>query len=209
MSTSENLTSKNKSSFLRNSRFDLFHEGKDVEALLRLVASIKEETPSNLSTLHVVATKLKSKMSKIIPRIIRPVRLELKEEDIGPLAPYIKDFMELELSTQRVYFAIFGDLFVFLARLREYIEQKEPDDNYDFLQSLNLSPELREHLRDLDRATRDMSLDIFEEWNEDALFFLECLLVEIVMDLLRIEIKFETTLEYTTFRNPMVLFFTL
>ena len=54
-----------------------------------------------------------------------------------------------------------------------------------------------------------MSLDIFEEWNEDALFFLECLLVEIVMDLLRIEIKFETTLEYTTFRNPMVLFFTL
>ncbi|WP_461117943.1 hypothetical protein, partial [Spirosoma jeollabukense] len=38
---------------------------------------------------------------------------------------------------------------------------------------------------------------------------IEALLVEVVMDLLRTEITFETTLEYTTFRNPMVVFFIL
>ena len=124
MSTDKNLTSKNKNSFFRNARFDIFHENKNVPRLLELIAPIDFDTPSKWSTLYAITTKLQSKISNLIPRLIRPVRLDLKNEEVDQFATFTKDFIELELSTQRGYFAVFGDLFVFLLRLLEYKEQE-------------------------------------------------------------------------------------
>ncbi|KIW21758.1 uncharacterized protein PV07_12813, partial [Cladophialophora immunda] len=209
ISSSKNLTSKNKSAFLRNSRFEIFHENKDVPLLLELITAINTETPSETSTLHTIITRLQSKISNLIPRLIRSVRLELKEEEVSHFTTFTKDFIELELTTQRGYFALFGDLFVFLVRLLEYKEREEPDGNYDYLQSIHLSTTLVDHLHDLQRGLYGLLLEIFEEHNEQSLQNLEALVVDIVMDLLRTEVKFETTLEYTTFRNPVILFLVL
>lgn len=208
MSTNENLTSKNTSSFLRNSRFNTFHEDKDIPSLLELIAPIKSNAESCFTILHSVAIKLQSKISALLPRIIRPVRLELKEEEHTQFTTFTKDFIELEVPTRRVYFAIFGDLFIFLLRLLEKIECEEPDQNYPYLEKLRLSL-LLEDLHRLRRITRTLTVEIFESYNEQSLFFLESTLVNIVMQLLRTEIRFETTLEYTTFYNPMILFFIL
>ena len=209
MSSSKNLTSKNKNAFLRNSRFDIFGLDKNVPLLMELVSPINSETPSQWSILHTIATKMQSKISDLIPHLIRPVRLELKEEELNTLATFTKDFIELEPSTRRTYFAIFGDLFVFLLRLLEYKELEEQDGNFDYIQKVKLSTDLTQHLYELRDVFQELSVEIFEDGMEDSLFNIEALLAEIVMDLLRIEIRFETMLEYTTFRNPMILFFTL
>jgi superfamily II DNA helicase RecQ len=135
--------------------------------------------------------------------------LELKEEETGQLATFAKDLIPLESGSQREYFATFGDLFVFILRLLEYQEQEEPDGNTDYMESLHSSPSLTSYVDELRSETYGLSSTVFDEGNEERLFDLECLLVNIVMALLQIENVFETTLEYTTFRNPMILFFVL
>jgi superfamily II DNA helicase RecQ len=209
MSNSKNLTSKNKNPFLRNSRFDIFYEDKDMEKLLELVHPVDRESESSWSVLYSITTKLQRKISNLIPRLIRPVRLELKEEEVAAFSTFTKDFIELEPSTQKAYFATFADLLVFRLRLLDYKDQEDPDGNYDYLQKLKLSTELIERLHEVRRFGRTVTSEILEDHNQDSLFFIECQVVEIVMELLRTEIQFETVLEYTTFWNPVVLFFIL
>ena len=69
--------------------------------------------------------------------------------------------------------------------------------------------EVQTQMDDLRHFLPELTPDIFDDAAKGTLAQVETLIINVVMGLLRTEIRFETTLEYTTFRNPVVLFFIL
>jgi hypothetical protein len=113
------------SSFLKNSRFNQFLEGKDIRELLLLVnlTPLTTEEQISIKYLEYITLDIANNTSNLIPNIIRSIRLDLKQEDLIDSFSFNKDFIELEKSSKGPYFKIFSNLLIFITRL--YLIRKD------------------------------------------------------------------------------------
>lgn len=213
------ISNKALSSFLKNSRFNLYLENKNIKDLLELIEPINNDSKFNI--INSITIKLAYKISSLIPNIIRSIRIDLKKDSILTSFLSTKDFIELESSTKKVYFKVFSDLLIFILRLylikHSYIESINKDyitKDIDFSIELEASIKLLIDLDLEDINTKDKGKGI-EDNNEDInskeITFkdIEQIIILIFNNLLKLPIKFTTLKEYTLFKNPIIIFFIL
>ena len=209
------IDNKGLSSFLKNSRFNLYFKDKNIKDLLVLIDPIKEEEKElNLNYLENITLDIAYNTSSLIPNIIRSIRLDIKEDIIIDSFSFNKDFIELESNTKKEYFKVFNNLILFIFRVyliknsliesntKEYILKE-----IDFPININnLSTKIIELLYLL----VDKEYTSIEEEKQDLLYKeIYNLIIDLFIELLEIPIKFSTLKEYTLFKNPIIVFFIL
>jgi superfamily II DNA helicase RecQ len=200
------ISTKTLSSFLKNSRFNLFLENKNIKDLLELIESTSKEDVL-LDSIYTISYKLSYKISSLIPNILRFIRLDIKKDNSINNFLSTKDFIELESNTKKTYFKVFSNLLVFIIRLylidnhlRESINKDYISNNIDFGSNLNIN---------IKALLNKLEVYNLEDKEEDSLKDIETFIIYIFIDLLKIPIKFTTLKEFNLFRNPTIVFFIL
>ena len=198
---------KTLSSFLKNSRFNIFLENRNIKNLIELIEPIKKEDIL-LDTIYNISYNYSFKVSKLIPNILRFIRLDIKKDSNITNFLNTKDFIELESNTKKTYFKVFSNLLVFIIRLYLIDNNLYTSNNKDLVNNeVDFSTSLNLNIKDL--------LDLIDTYNnlednkEDILYKIEVKIVYIYIDLLKIPITFTTLKEFTLFRNPTIIFFIL
>ena len=195
---------KTLSSFLKNSRFNLFLENKNIKDLLELIESTSKEDPL-LDSIYTISYNLSYKISSLILNILRFIRLDIKKDNSINNFLSIKDFIELESNTKKTYFKVFSNLLVFIIRLYLINNNIKDSINKDFIsKDIDFSSSLNLNIKNL---LDKLEVNNLEE--EETLKDIEIIIIYIFIDLLKIPIKFTTLKEFSLFKNPTIVFFIL
>ena len=197
---------KSLSSFLKNSRFNKFLEGKNIKDLLDLITPPLKEEPL-LELLNTISFELSYKLSTIIPNILRFIRIDIRKDNTIDAFLRSKDFIELESTSKRYYFKVFSNLLVFITRLYLIKYKEKPSNNKDFIKNdIDFSTDLTTALNNLLLYLKVYSNN---KSDKEALNELETIIILIIKELLVLPIKLTTLKTFTLFRNPTIIFFIL
>ena len=200
------ISSKSLSSFLKNSRFNIFLEGRNIKALLELIEPISKEEVL-LDSIYTISYNLSYKISTLIPNILRFIRIDIrKDNSIGNFLN-TKDFIELESNTKKTYFKVFSNLFVFITRLYLIDNNLKTSSNKDYIRTeINLTLALKNSIKELISKVNNYTL---EYKDKAVLKDIEDSIVYIFLELLKTPIKLTTVTEFNLFRDPTIIFFIL
>ena len=199
------ISEKALSSFLKNSRFNLFLEGRNIKDLLELISPIPKEDIL-LESLYSISYNLSYKISTLIPNILRFIRIDIKRDSTLSTFLNNKDFIELESNTKKTYFKVFSNLLVFIIRLYLIDNNLRPSSNKDYIsKDIDLSIDLNTNVKALLEKNETYILRNDNETLKD----IETLIIYIFNELVKIPIKFTTLKEFNLFRNPTISFFIL
>jgi len=208
------LPTKYRSSFLKNSRFNLFLENKPIPELVDLLDNKNEEILKDLGILDLegIIYRLSKKISSIIPFIIRRIRRDILNTSLENTTLESKDFIELEDVTKKSYYKVFSNLAIFIIRL--YLIRNNIIETTFFLEpfikeELIFSEELNTIINDIIELLKDRSIIETSNDKREELEGVELdnRLINLFIELLKIPILFSTTKEYTTFQNPTIVFY--